>query len=231
MPKTLKYSKKITHRTQRTTTRISNQPQYIIFDLDGTLVDVNCKHNPPLPTPAGLPKSLITTNDFIDSKGQQMNYPMYLRPGAKQLLDYLLARPKRFRVGIWTASYKNYSVGVVRRLFGDDYYNKLFCLFGTDEIQDPETGEPTRVVENIYTGRHLLSRVVNKKVVKDLRLLFAEYPECTPRNTLLVDDLIMHKRENPPETRECIYPIPEWKPQTNINDTALIDLLNEIKTK
>lgn len=117
----------------------------------------------------------------------------------------------------------------MRKLFGDDYYKKLFCLFGTDEIRDPETGEPMRVVENIYTGRHLLSRVVNKKVVKDLRLLFAEYQECNPTNTLLIDDLVMHKHENPPETHACIYPIPEWKPQTNINDTGMWEVLAAAK--
>lgn len=86
MPKTQKLRRKTSSRTQRTPTPpkywSGPGPIYILFDLDGTLVDVNCKHNPPLPTPVGLAKSLITTNDFIDSKGHQMNYPMYLRPGA-----------------------------------------------------------------------------------------------------------------------------------------------------
>ena len=179
MPKTQKHTKKNTRQTKRTPAPIRNGFTNIIFDLDGTLVDVDALNKPPLPAPAELPKSLITTNDFVDSKGQPMHYPMYLRPGTKQLLDYLIKNPNKYRVGVWTASFKNYSVGVVRRLFGEDYHKKLFCLLGTDEIPDPETGEPMRVVENIYTGRHLPSRVVNKKVVKDLTTLFKEYPQCT----------------------------------------------------
>jgi hypothetical protein len=231
MAKTQKHTRKTTRRTQRTLDKTSSVqgPIYILFDLDGTLVHVDFRNTTPLPTPHGLPKTLITTNDFIDSKGQQMNYPMYLRPGVKQLLNYLLRYPKRFRVGVWTASFKNYSVGVVRKLFGDDYQQKLFCLYGTDEIKDPQTGEPMRVVVNIFTGQHLPSRTVNKKVVKDLQLVFDEYPECNPGNTLLIDDLVMHKRENPPETKKNIYSIPIWDPHVNIKDDNIWKLLSAAK--
>ena len=226
MPRTQKHTKKTARRTQRTPApKMADEPLHVIFDLDGTLVDVDSLNKPPLPAPAGFPKSLITTNDFIDSKGQQMHYPMYLRPGTKQFLAYLLARPKQYRVGVWTASFKNYSVGVVHRLFGEDYHKKLFCLLGTDEITDPKTGEPMRVIHNIYTGKHLPSRTVNKKVVKDLTTLFKEYPECNHRNTILIDDLVMHKRENPPETRGCIYSIPMWDPFQKTDDAELVALL------
>ena len=226
MSRTQKQTKKTTRRTQRAPApKMANGPLYVLFDLDGTLVDVDSLNNPPLTAPAGFPKSLITSNDFIDSKGQQMNYPMYLRPGTKQFLDYLLKNPKQYRVGVWTASFKNYSVGVVRRLFGEDYHKKLFCLLGTDEIPDPKTGEPIRVIHNIYTGKHLPSRTVNKKVVKDLPTLFKEYPQLNARNTILIDDLVMHKRENPPETQKCIFSIPMWDPFQKTADAELVELL------
>jgi hypothetical protein len=233
MPRTQKLTRKSARQTKRTPTRIRgtgpNGFINIIFDLDGTLVDVDALNKPPLPAPVGFPKSLITTNDFVDSKGQQMHYPMYLRPGVKQLLAYLLKNPDKYRVGVWTASFKNYSVGVVRKLFGEDYRQKLFCLLGTDEIPDPKTGEPMRVIENIFTGKHLPSRTVNKKVVKDLPTLFKEYPECHPGNTLLVDDLGMHKRENPAETQKCIYSIPLWDPFEKTDDAELVELLKLAK--
>jgi hypothetical protein len=231
MPKTQKHIKKSARRIQRTSTQKNAKtgPIYVVFDLDGTLVDVDFKNNPPLPTPSSLSKTLITTNEFIDSKGVPQKYPMYLRPGTKQLLTYLFKNPKKYRVGVWTASFKNYSVGIVRKLFGEDYQKKLFCLFGTDEITDPKTGEPMRVVENIYAGRHLPSRIVNKKVVKDLQLLFDEYPKCNPTNTILVDDLAMHKQENPPRTRKNVYTIPEWNPHKTIHDNFMMDFLHAAK--
>ena len=229
MPRTQKRTRKSSRQTKRTPTRIRDGFTNVIFDLDGTLVDIDTLNKPPLPAPAGLPKSLITTNDFMDSKGQQMHYPMYLRPGTKQLLAYLLKNPDKYRVGVWTASFKNYSVGVVRKLFGEDYHKTLFCLLGTDEIPDPKTGEPMRVVENIFTGRHLPSRVVNRKVVKDLPTLFKEYPQCNPRNTILIDDLVMHKRENPAETQGCIYSIPLWDPFEKMDDAELVELLKLAK--
>jgi len=230
MPRTQKLTRKSGLRTQRIPHRKSEKgPLYVIFDLDGTLVDVDALNKPPLPSPVGFPKSMITSNDFVDSKGQQMHYPMYLRPGVKQFLDYLLTNPNRYRVGVWTASFKNYSVGVVRKLFGEDYRKKLFCLLGTDEIPDPKTGEPMRVIENIYTGKHLPSRTVNKKVVKDLSTLFKEYPELNSQNTLLVDDLLMHKRENPAETQKCVYSISLWDPFEKQEDNELVKLLKLAK--
>ena len=148
----------------------------------------------------------------------------YLRPGVRELLKNM---PSHIKVGIWTTSFRNYSEGLAKLLFGPNYKSKLVCFLSTDEYKD-EKGEKHRIAYDILTDRRFPGKVFNKKVVKDLNLLFndkAKYGQfMNVKNTILIDDLAMHKQQNPRNTKRNVISIPEWLPENHSTDCQLTTL-------
>lgn len=196
------------------------EPIYVLFDLDETLIAVDWDVDRLAMLP-DMPKELLVQNKFVNSAGQNVVQNAYLRPGVRDLLKNL---PSHIKPGIWTGSFRNYSEGLATLLFGPDYKSRLACFISTDEYRD-EQGNKVRVAYDILNDRRLPSRTVDKKVVKDLTLLF-DRPEygLTAQNTILIDDLDMQKRENPHRTRRNVITIPAWFPENHNTDRYLVTL-------
>jgi hypothetical protein len=199
--------------------KINPKTKYVIFDMDGTLISVDIKNDMQVDKNQ-LPADLITTNAFINSAGVSVEQSAYIRPNIPELLADLASRSD-VRIGIWTTSFRNYSEGIARILFGPDYRNKLFCFLSTDEINGQ------RVAYDILNNRYLTNaRIIDKKVCKDLQLLFDDtiYGQILNRgNTLLVDDLPMHKLNNlPAVNRRLVYTIRRWEPEDPVSTAAIL---------
>jgi hypothetical protein len=76
--------------------------------------------------------------------------------------------------------------------------------------------------------RRFPGKVFNKKVVKDLNLLFNDTVKygkfMNVKNTVLIDDLAMHKQQNPRNTKRNVISIPEWLPENHSTDCQLTTL-------
>ena len=135
--------------------------------------------------------------------------------------------PAHIKVGVWTTSFRNYAEGIAKILFGPNYKSKLVCFLSTDEYKD-DKGEKHRIAYDILTDRQFPGRVYEKKVVKDLNLLFNDKIKygkfMNVHNTVLIDDLAMHKQQNPRNTKRNVINIPEWKPENHETDRHLATL-------
>lgn len=208
---------------KRTKRADPNSTVYVLFDLDGTLISVDWDQDR-LAELTDLPRDLLVQNKFINSAGEHVIQNAYLRPGVRELLSNL---PSHIKVGIWTSSFRNYSEGLAKLLFGPSYKSKLVCFIASDEYKD-EHGNKQRIAYDILTERRLPSRVMDKKVVKDLNLLFNDTVKygkfMNVKNTVLIDDLAMHKQQNPRNTKRNVISIPEWLPENHSTDMHLTTL-------
>lgn len=225
MPTRKKISPAVNTRTVKiinlsdSNSKIKPKIKYIIFDMDGTLISVDIKNDMQFDK-SQLPADLITTNKFINSSGQSIEQSAYIRPGIRELLAELASRPD-VRIGIWTTSFRNYSEGIAKILFGPNYRDKLFCFISTDEINGQ------RVAYDILNNRYFPNaRIIDKKVCKDLQLLFDDTiygPLLNRGNTHLVDDLPMHKLNNKPAiNRRLVYTIKRWDPEDPVSTMAIL---------
>ena len=199
---------------------------YILFDLDGTLVNVDLENKPYEKSKSYGPHNL-KINRFKKSTGEDTALLMYLRP---HLETFLSSLPSFIKIGIWTSSFYTYAKGIIDVLFGPDAKNKLTLFFAGNE--SVTNGVKHRYAYDVYTDTNYDSRNVNKKVVKDLNILF-NHPEygkiLNPKNTLLIDDLKLQKDENPAETRDNVLLISPWN-SNHYCDTDLHELRNWLKT-
>jgi hypothetical protein len=199
----------------------SRDPLYILFDLDGTLISVDIKGDMELPTNS-VPSELCVKNRFINSAGQSVVQDAYLRPGVKDMLEALLRLDNAYqpiKVGIWTSSFRNYSEGIAKLLFGHNFKDKLFCFMSTDEING------VRCTYDILNNRHLTgSKLIDKKVMKDLNQLFNDPIYGTmlnAKNTVLIDDTPLHKQHNPRTSKKNVLLIKTWDPASDPVDDKL----------
>jgi len=219
--KSIKHILTANKRTKRVTQQ--QDTVYVLFDLDGTLISVDLEEDRLAMFP-DMPRELLVQNKFINSSGQAIVQNAYLRPGVRELLRNM---PAHVKVGIWTSSFRNYAEGLATILFGPNYKSKLVCFIASDDYKD-NNGNKQRVAFDILTERRLPSRVVDKKVVKDLNLLFNDQDKygkfMNVGNTVLIDDLAMHKQQNPRNTKRNVIRIPEWEPQNHNTDQHLTTL-------
>jgi hypothetical protein len=208
---------------KRTKRADPNETVYVLFDLDGTLISVDVDEDRSGLFP-DMPEELRVQNKFINSAGEHVVQNAYLRPGVREFLRNM---PPHVKVGIWTTSFRNYAEGIAKILFGPSYKSKLVCFLSTDEYKD-DKGEKHRIAYDILTDRRFPGKVFNKKVVKDLNLLFNDTVKygkfMNVKNTVLIDDLAMHKQQNPRNTKRNVITIPIWEPEHYHTDRHLTTL-------
>lgn len=224
--KSIKHILTANKRTKRAT---QQETVYVLFDLDGTLISVDIEEDR-LAMFQDIPRELLVQNKFINSSGQAITQNAYLRPGVREFLSNL---PSHVKVGIWTSSFRNYAEGIAKILFGPSYKSKLVCFFSTDEYKD-DKGEKHRIAYDILTDRRFHGKVFEKKVVKDLNLLFNDKDKygqfMSVHNTVLIDDLAMHKQQNPRNTKRNVISIPIWEPENYETDQRLTTLARWLRS-
>lgn len=200
---------------------------HLLFDLDGTLVNVDL-HGNTLNKFKSLGPHNLTVNTFKKSTGEDATLLMYLRPGVKEFFANL---PDYIDIGIWTSSYYAYATGIVEYIFGSDYKKKLTLFFAGNDIVD-SFGIKKKVVYDMFQDKIYESKIINKKVVKNLDILF-KHPVYSktfnPSNTLLVDDSQHHVTGNSRLNRKNVLLLSSWN-SNHYCDSNLNELLTWIKT-
>ena len=113
------------------------KPKLLILDIDETLLHSSRR-------------GLRGVHDFLLG-----NYYVYLRPFARELLTFCMAR---FRVAVWTSSSRNYALGAMHRVLPPDFpleflWSRQRCVeVFREETQEVEHIKDLRDVENLGYG-------------------------------------------------------------------------------
>jgi TFIIF-interacting CTD phosphatase-like protein len=128
-------------------------------------------------------------------------YIVYERPHLQDFLDFIF---KNFNVSIWSAATKNYVLFILKNIMGEN-----------------------RVPEYILFSYHCDLSRQNYKGTKNLKMLYDNFENFNPQNTLIIDDLNKVKKHNP---HNCIEVHPfEYTDKDSEKDDELIKIKEKLE--
>ncbi|ABF82134.1 hypothetical protein MIV104L [Invertebrate iridescent virus 3] len=182
----------------------NNKKKLILLDLDNTLI---CAED--LDTVKDK-KRLSQAQKQFRTVRMEDYYDIFERPHLQEFLDYLF---KNFKVGVWTASSKDYAIFVI----------KNFITAPQNKVK------PDRKIEIFLCSHHCnVSKKYFKGISKDLKLVTDQWKIIDLSQVKLVDDLeklANHQPENVIHVKPFFYDEPNSK-----NDTELLKVQKTLET-
>ena len=173
----------------------------IVLDIDQTLLEANDKIHNPLNS-YRRETNVSSAASTLSTPSISDEYVFTLRPYLAPFLNFLF---ENFNVGIWTAADTTYAQYVV------------------DSIIFPLTHRKPQFVLSRPDFDDCLAKGMG---YKNLAYLAQRYPQFNYNNTIIIDDFDHVKMTN---RARCIA-IPKFFAALKSNDTALLSLINALKS-
>jgi len=180
------------------------------FDLDGTFFYHISKKVRPDQRP-------IIIEKYLEGKFRRRNYFVYLRPGAKELLHYLVTEYKN--VAIWTSMEERNAEPIIQCLVDSEDLSSLFKFvwYRSKCVEDPD-GEVHNGI--IYDRIKPVDKIINDKDVNPNQ-------ELTSENVIIFEDNPKKVRINNSNVVRIIPTFDATNP--NNDDNFLPMLMDHIK--
>ena len=186
----------------------NNNKKLLLLDLDNTII---CAEE----LPNNDEKSVL--NEKLDKARKNFRtvrmedyYDIFERPHLQEFLDYIF---KKFNVGVWTASSKDYAIFVIKNFI----------------TQPNGKNEPSREIQLFLCSHHCnVSKKHYKGITKDLKLISDRWNLKNLNELLLIDDL-EQLAENQPNNVISIKPF-YYDKDESYNDKELLRIKTNLET-
>lgn len=159
----------------------------IILDLNGILLCRAHKRE----TKALSPETLAKGIDLH-------NFLVWKRPGLDAFLEYALAN---FQVGIWTSAMQDNAHKTIDAIMSAE--TKAQLLFVWTQEQCKQLAFASAEYTEATGGMEKPLKKHKPLFYKMLSAVWAEYPQFSAANTLLIDDSLEKASQNPPGLHHC----------------------------